>query len=382
MKFNKSMSLLITLTLLPSVQLSAHAAAYVAPLCIGASFAGAFSWSVFRKSDRTPITHETVNPVVLIPQKKDPTVTYSPLATAIEEHKKHHKLNHVIPLSPTEDLKVSRTIPRTTTNPLWIVAPGYKGRRPQKYQQGAISLDSSLHEASTLLCASHIPATCVTFEFDDSRRSFNFAQKGDLARLSLIYNELAPTHTLVLFGSCRGGTTVLNLLSRPDTLYKDSIKALILESPALSLKKLAQQVGSTYLNWLPGSPTLIHTFFKGWFPSYDSNYPSCLSGLGNIPHELPILIGHVEHDKVIAWSDIQDLVSGLIKTGHTQVYLARITDPSISHARLNSNEQFRQVLNAFLAHYNLPHDNKMARAGADLLETARQEAQRVAQQTP
>ena len=100
--------------------------------------------------------------------------------------------------------------------------------------------------------------------------------------------------------------------------------------------------------------------------------------MANIPHDLPILIGHVENDKVIAWSDIQALVKALIESGHNDVYLARIVDPTISHARLNSNEQFRQILNAFLAHYNLPHDAEKARAGVDLLEAARHEALHIA----
>lgn len=379
-------SLFVVLSLCSQASLCANAAYYMAPLCIGISFAGAFSWSVFRQPTRTPITREEVNPVVLTPiaQKAyhvgDDRV-YATLEQAIHAYKKRASLNHAIKQSPKRDLIITRTIPSQDQDPLWLLAPGYKGPRPKNVQKGDISLDSSLHEAATLFCAANIPSPCVTFEFDDSRRSFNFAQKGDITRLSLIYKELAATHSIILFGSCRGGTTMLNVLSNPATPYKDSIKALILESPALSLQKLAQRVGETHLTTIPCAGSLIHTFFRTWFPSYDAQFPSCLSGLEHIPLNLPILIGHVENDKVIAWSDIQELVTGLVATGHTDVYLARINDPSISHARLSSNEDFKNILNAFLAKYTLPHDADKAKNGAKLLENAQQEALRIADET-
>jgi hypothetical protein len=424
---NLKTSFLILLALASPTHLYAHVSCYVAPLCIGVSFAGAFSWSVFRQPNREPITRESVNPVILTPTPKNTGRVHDTLEKVVLAHKARETLNLTLPLSKTHDLAITREIPAPSKSLLWLVAPGYKGQRPQKYKKSdtlnktasttttlpqadtihntwqetdsarnsldktsatqtvvlpeiPAHLDSSLHEASTLICAANIPSTCVTFDFNDTRRSFNFGQQGDLTRLSLIYEELAQAHELVLFGSCRGGTTVLNLLSNPDTPYKSSIKALVLESPSLSLAKLSEQVGKNYLGWMPRSGSLIHTFFKTWFPSYDAHFPSCLNQLTNIPHDLPILIGHVENDKVIAWSEIRDLVKGLIETGHNHVYLSRIVDPAIAHARLNSNEQFRRVLNAFLAHYKLPHDAEKARAGFGLLEAARQEALRVAQE--
>ena len=416
---NLKTSFLIVLALASPTHLCAHAACYVAPLCIGISFAGAFSWSVFRQPNREPITRESVNPVVLTPTPKSTDRVHDTLEKVVLAHKKREALNLTLPLSKTHDLAVTRALPAPSKDPVWLVAPGYKGQRPQKYKKADAtdktdvtqtvalqtesthntidktdttqtvvlpeipsSLDSSLHEASTLICAANIPSTCVTFDFNDERRSFNFGQQGDLTRLSLIYEELAQTHELVLFGSCRGGTTLLNLLSNPDTPFKSSIKALVLESPSLSLAKLSEQVGKNYLGWMPGSGSMIHTFFKTWFPSYDAHFPSCLNQLTNIPHDLPILIGHVEKDKVIAWSEIHDLVKGLVETGHNHVYLARIVDPSIAHARLNSNKQFRNVLNAFLAHYKLPHDAEKARFGVELLEEARVEALRIAHEAP
>lgn len=400
MKFKKSFFLCIGLTF--TLNLFAHTAYYIAPFCIGVGFTGAFSWSVFRKPNRKQITRESVNPVVLSAIPKSTERVHDTLEKAILAYKAREDLNLTLPLSKTDNLTITRTIPTSKKDPVWLVVPGYKGQRPQKYkksdfvdknithtevqqtntttlyQKTTSNTDSSLHEASTLVFAAHIPSTCVTFEFDDDRRSFNFGQKGDLARLSLIYEELAQTHELVLFGSCRGGTTVLNLLSNPDTPYKNSIKALVLESPSLSLAKLSEHVGKNYLGWMPRSGSIIHTFFRTWFPNYNAHFPSCLNQLINIPHDLPILIGHVENDKVIAWSEIHDLVKGLVETGHNHVYLARIIDPAITHARLNTNEQFRNVLNAFLAHYKLPHNAEKAHAGVELLKIARQEALRVA----
>lgn len=359
---------------------------YVAPLTIGVSLTGALSWSIFRRPSRKVPTLTSINTVTLTSRPQGSCKAANDVDATIAQAVKAFKdqsteLHHTVPLKNNREVHVTRGAPtHETGNYIWILSPGYKGRRPQKYQQEGIQLDSSVHETYGLLNTTEVPATCATFDYDDSRRSFNFAQKGDLKRLALVYNELAPSHELVLFGSCRGATTLLNLLSQPDTLNKDKVHALILESPSTSLRTLAHQVGKNYVGWLPGSPTLVHLFFKVWFPQYDSHYPSFLDNIAAIPHNLPILIGHVENDKVIAWDDIRILVKALVASGHTELYLARINDPSISHARLSTNAQFQNILNAFLERYNIPHNYRKALAGRKLLDAAREEALRVAKE--
>jgi hypothetical protein len=354
---------------------------YVAPLCIGIGFTGALSWSIFRRPNRIEPTLASIHPVTLTSQPHGKAGGMeSSISQAVKAFKDHSvDLHHTVTLQHNREVLVTRGVPTTGTgNYIWLVSPGYKGQRPQKYQQEGLHLDSCVHETYGILNTTEIPATCATFDYDDSRRCFNFAQTGDLKRLTLLYNELAPSHNLVLFGSCRGATTLLNLLSRPDIQFKDNVHALILESPSTSLKNLAHQVAKNYVGWLPGSPSLVHLFFKFWFPQYDAHYASFLDNLSAIPRDLPILIGHIEHDKVIAWEDIQALVKGLIATGHTELYLARINDPSISHARLSSTTQFQNTLNAFLERYTIPHNYRKALAGRELLTKARQEAIKVA----
>lgn len=258
-------------------------------------------------------------------------------------------------------------------NPIFLVSPGFMGKRPQKYSQEA-EPETGLDQAAHFIEHSIIHGPCITFNYNDDRRVFNFGQTTDIACLKTAYNTVKNSD-IVLVGTCRGATTALNLLSQLEEKDFEHIKAVILESPALCLEHLAAQVAHTYVGWLPKSPTIIHSFFKFWFPSYNPAYPLFLPKLSALPKNLPILIGHLENDKVIAYSDIVELVQQLQNSGHTHIYLSIIQDTSTTHARLSRIPRFQQVCNAFLKEHGIMHDQKLANQGKNLLKTAQKCAQ-------
>jgi len=256
----------------------------------------------------------------------------------------------------------------TPIEPVWLISPGFMGHRPQKYSQ-EVEPESGIDQAAHFISGSIVHGPCVTFNYNDDRRVFNFGQTADLACLKTAYN-LVKNQDIVLIGTCRGATTTLNLLSQLDKKDFTHIKAIILESPGISLQNLTKQVAHSYIGWMPKSPTILHSFFRFWFPNYDPAYPSFLEKLSNIPQETPILIGHLEGDKVISHTDIMAITQRLRKTGHTNVYVTTVQDNTITHARLSRIPAFQQVVNAFLKHYGIAHDPELALRGEPLLEKA------------
>lgn len=243
----------------------------------------------------------------------------------------------------------------------WLVSPGFMGHRPQNCSQEP-EPQSGIEQAAAFIRGNIIHGPCITFNYNDDRRTFNFAQDDDLLLLHNAYKKIPATSDVILVGTCRGATALLNFLPKlPEKEYQ-RIKAVILESPALSLKSLAQKVGQTYVNWLPKSPQLIHTFFRFWFPNYDPTYPDCMNSLACIPKDLPIFIGHLKDDKVIEESDIIALKNRFIETGHINTHFAIIEDTThtITHARMSKIPAFQYEVNKFLQQYHLPHDEQCA----------------------
>jgi hypothetical protein len=253
--------------------------------------------------------------------------------------------------------------------PIWIVSPGFMGHRPQKYSQQP-EPESGLEQATHFITANMIHGPCLSFDYNDNRRVFNFAQQTDICCLKKVFDTIKQ-QDCILIGTCRGATTILQMLTQLPAQELAHIKAVILESPALNLQSLATQVAHSYVDWLPKSPFFIHTFFKFWFPNYDPHFPSFLDKLDHLPRNLPILIGHLENDRVISYGDIAAVVQKLRETGHTQLYLVKVHDAKITHARLSKIPSFTQAVNAFLQHYKLPHDTHLAKLGENALALAK-----------
>lgn len=243
---------------------------------------------------------------------------------------------------------------------LFIVSCGYKG-----YDN--IANGSCILTAYKYLRDMIITSPCITFDYPDGRKYSNFGQSLDEKCLELIYtktSERNPTTDIVLIGECRGTQTILKLASKK----LPNIKALILESPMISVKSVTKHLTNNYVRWLPYGHKIAHRLLTWIYPNYKEHEDDITPYLPQIPANLPILIVHAKNDKFVATSKVNKLIADLHASGHDNVYYLLIEDEEAKHAALTYNLQFQYIAHAFLKKYNLPHDEEQAIGGKELLE--------------
>jgi fermentation-respiration switch protein FrsA (DUF1100 family) len=243
---------------------------------------------------------------------------------------------------------------------LFIVSCGYKGYDNIANRGGILTAYKSVRDMI-------ITSPCIIFDYPDGRKYSNFGQSLDEKCLELIYTktrEYNPTTDIVLIGECRGTQTILKLASRK----LPNIKALILESPMISVKGVTEHLANNYVRWLPYGHKIAYRILTWIYPNYKEHEDDITTYLPQIPAELPILLIHTKNDKFVATSKVNKLIVDLHTSGHENVYYLLIEDEQAKHAALTYNSQFQYITHAFLKKYNLPHDEKQAMYGKELLE--------------
>lgn len=218
----------------------------------------------------------------------------------------------------------------------------------------------------------NVPA--VAFDFPDDRRRFNFGQSLDLSCFNAVYNEAQKNNSqaqFVCIGLCRGASVLLQTLAN-----KTNVKALVLESPYLSLKSASEQMSKKFLP-VPGGSVLVHTFFKWFYPNYtpcDDNV--LLNAAQNIPNTVPILIAHLKGDQVVSDESIKRLIHCLKQTGNNNVNLFVVKNKpnnkqnKIEHGFIASTRSFQSVSNAFFKQCGISCDEQLAKEGSEYLANA------------
>jgi len=199
---------------------------------------------------------------------------------------------------------------------------------------------------------------CITFDYPDQRRCFNFGQETDLACLNLVYQktiESYPDVKIILVGDCRGGKAALSYA----TQKPKNLQAIVLMSPFVSAHELTEQLARNYLSWVPRSSGLLQTFFSCYFPNYDTSKENLFEVLDTIDPTLPIFIGHRKNDKLVADATINRLVDTLKNTGNPHVHLFVVQDDCATHSRLTPIGDFQQGVNMFLQSYALPYNQEL-----------------------
>ena len=218
-----------------------------------------------------------------------------------------------------------------------------------------------------------INSPLVTFDYFYDADEFDFGQGINITCLDTIHKQVVannPKAPLILTGTCIGGKIALEFLSRYSST---NVKALILESPFLDVKKVTYNWGKNYTKWVPlldnaAKDKLIQSTLSWYFPQWHM-YENPPANITLIDPVIPIFIAHLHNDAFYSDDDIFQMVAQLRKNG-ANVYLLVIKDTKLSHGRLNNKKEFTQSINAFLAHYNLPHDQQFASQGKDLLAAA------------
>lgn len=299
-------------------------------------------------------TIDTIHPVSATPLAAD-----SILCSAQE---------NVVPTASTPYLMQPGTAACSTNEnePLWVLASGWKPLFDQLFN---CRIESAFTGLRRYLKRNIFHGPSITFVYKDNRRAFNFGQKLDQQIFNTLYRS-TNNRELVLYGLCRGATTLLGWLENYEN--NNSIKALILESPALSLKDICQGIGKQYTN-LSIQGYLLNSLFSIYFPCYHSEEGSLLHNLSNLhlSDDTPIFIGHIQDDQITTNEKVSLLVSTLRTTRKNPVYFFVCTE-KLDHGKLSKSLAYQQTVNAFLKKYDLPHDAALAEQGSELLAHAEQ----------
>jgi len=205
-------------------------------------------------------------------------------------------------------------------------------------------------------------APCITFDYPDRRRCFNFGQDKDVLCLQHIHKQVLkqnPTINIILIGDCRGAKAILNFA----TQQPKNIKALVLLSPFFSAQELTEQVALNYLSWLPKSSNILHNFFTLWFPSYNTKADTTfLQNINKISPQIPIFIAHRNYDTLVSTQQVIHFIDQLKQAGHTHITFVTTNDTSARHSRITPIKEIQQEANLFFHKYGLPHNLELLTA--------------------
>ena len=208
------------------------------------------------------------------------------------------------------------------------------------------------------------------FEYNDTDARTNLAQTGDCSCLNDAYAQFLNTTnngSCVLIGLSRGGSTALLFTA----LYKpQNIKALIVEAPFAHVDDVAYQLGVHYLPWAPYKKQIALIVMKYLFPNFNPYHTSPLENCITIDPTIPLLFICSYEDSVVPIHSTKRLIHALQKSGHAHVYACTLQKGK--HGYLSYDNQVQQITNAFLARYNLPHDQNLASAGSKKLSLCHQ----------
>lgn len=225
-----------------------------------------------------------------------------------------------------------------------------------------------------------VNGTFITFDYFFDAKDLDLGQGINISALKKVYDETIaknPEAPLIIAGSCIGSKIALEFAVAHNP---EHVKAMILESPFIDLKKVLFNIGKNYLNWLPfannsNKRDIVQSVFQWYAPNCKANIDASHAKLELINPKLPIFIAHLKNDAMCSDEEMCELVTDLRKSGNNDIYLLVLKDSKTIHGRLNQKKEFAQATNAFLAMHNLPHDTALAKEGKALLVDAKRNAQ-------
>lgn len=197
-----------------------------------------------------------------------------------------------------------------------------------------------------------ITSTCYTFSFNDRIATLNFGQERDSGLLYKAYQEVRQKHpksSIVLVGISRGASTIINMLAQGKSDWSP-IKAVILESPYLSVDSLLQHISSSYVFYIPYSATLLKKLVST-LPLYDPKGIQTISAVQQFPQTIPAFVSYSKKDKTVSPHDGQEIVRLLRAQGnHVVEYAAK----EGRHSTLSNCPAYAKAVRTFLDVYELP----------------------------
>lgn len=289
-----------------------------------------------------------------------PSLSIDQLVIRINKNKSPQQAYVQLPAhddTPNKILIAQKGITSTQDPTIFIFSRGYArtntpGTNDNMLQKGGCAMAAYMPIHDNIIN----DAACITFDYPDRRRCFNFGQNKDIQCLQLIHEQTLkhnPHANIVLVGDCRGAKAILSFAMQ----QPKNIKALVLLSPFFSARQLTEQVAHNYLSWLPGASGILHNFFKLWFPSYNINADdSFVENALHISPDIPVFIAHRSIDTLVSTKQVTTFIDHLNATRNRKIHLFITDDTSARHSRLTPVKAIQQEVNRFLYTYNLPHN--------------------------
>ena len=287
---------------------------------------------------------------------------YASTDALIETIRNHQPVNAYIPIH-TKKVFIHSGIPRKDEkqNAIILYCPGYSGpfgNARYKYNGGGV------YSVSKAIASGIINTTTLTFDFPtDNLKNFNFGQTDDQYCLQLVYDYVVkkhPNRPIILFGDCRGATTILNFIaSCKDWKHITAVEAVILFYPSVSLRHLSKQIAKNYLPWIPHADRLLHAFFVSIFPCYKENFTTIFDIKRCVPPQLPILICCLEDDSVVSHEEVEAIAQHLRQSDNPNIHLFTIRNPLLKHGKLTESYESAQIVNLFLKEYGFPYNSSL-----------------------
>lgn len=367
-------TLIICALFIPHISLYAYKKKIITAVSIGISTAGIYGFYRWLRTEETfQPTIDTLNTLTFKPtvqvcpldnQQQEPLIpsmSIDQLVIKINKNKTPQQALIPVPNQKMSDAKrilVQKGITTTLQDPIvFIFSRGYArtntpGTNDNMLQIGGCAMAAYMPIQDNIIN----DAPCITFDYPDRRRCFNFGQNKDVQCLKLIHEHALkqnPHAHIILVGDCRGAKTILNFA----TQKPKNIKALVLLSPFFSAHQLTEQVAQNYLPWLPYSSGFLHNFFKLWFPSYNPDTDKLFAAnITNISQEIPLFIAHRNRDTLVSTEQVTHFIATLHKSKHKNIHLVTTDDTTARHSRLTPVKTVQQEVNRFLKTYNLPHN--------------------------
>jgi hypothetical protein len=189
------------------------------------------------------------------------------------------------------------------------------------------------------------------------RSTFNFGGEGDKRILQQLLNAIAnrnPEAPIVLFGVCSGATAIMNTLAENQLSEqaKKNIKAVVLESPALSAGRVWKDMGASYLpswcSWL--FPFFASRYFVNCRTTLSDS--DILASYTNIPKHITFMISTLAHDPVTPSDSVKKITTTLSMTHSVRKFECF---NAIQHASLVKDQDHQEHIRQFLRELKLDH---------------------------
>lgn len=323
----------------------------------------------------TPEVLNELNILTFSPQPYDQkfdkgTNSFEPISSALKNGQRA-QLNNTVAQLQNKTVNLSTQLPENHAGTIYLYVPPCMSEK-DKYpypERGAYEIYSAFKKdvIAQGVGVSYCPP-------NQDRKKVNFGQEEDQATISMFVNELNqrnPQSKIVLMSVCTGATGVMNTLSGSQISgnAQQKIDAAILQSPAISGKKVFQDISHNNLPWLltynlkflsPLAKVLVPRMAPLYFTNIKADKPEeeILDSYQHIPSHVGFMIGALQHDSATPIESVRKVEKSLNDKGYDVTFF-QSSDQTIEHGHLAARSlEYQNAIKQFLAKRQLDHLSK------------------------